>query len=63
MNLTSPLSGSAVAKATVASELFPHLKVLFVSRAEPHEVRSLCRRLSLAYMDMQANGLFGILFR
>jgi len=39
-----------------------HVKSMTVSRAEPHEVHTLHRRLGLVYLDLQADGVLGMLF-
>jgi hypothetical protein len=39
------------------------VKSLSVSRAERREIRLLCRKLGLVYLDLQAEGLVGMLFR
>jgi len=47
----------------LSADVDGRVKSMMVSRAERREVRLLCRRLGLAYVDLQADGLFGMLFR
>ena len=47
----------------LSADVDGQVKSMTVSRAEPKEIRLLCRRLGLVYMDLQAEGILGMLFR
>jgi len=47
----------------LSADVDGNVKSMTVSRVERSEIRLLCRRLGLIYLDLQADGLLGMLFR
>lgn len=55
--------GGAAPEFQLSADVDGQVKSVQVSRAHPREVRLLCRKLGLVYLDLQAEGLLGMLFR
>jgi len=47
----------------LSADVDGNVKSMTISRVERSEIRLLCRRLGLIYLDLQADGLLGMLFR
>jgi hypothetical protein len=55
--------GGSAPEFQLSADIDGQVKSMQVSRAEPREIRLLCKRLGLVYLDLQSDGLFGMLFR